>query len=235
MKKIFLLLIVILTTSIGLAELPNILKNGDVVDAEQLNENFRFLEESQQSFQDALPEYLDNYLAGQLLENTETGYTVRDGSGDVIGSITLEKDVSADVTDDKNFWFHKDFYKARLYADGTIYSNYVYHFKLAGCQGELYIQFKIENNKNFLLPPLKGEIFKYQENLYYYPKNSDAHKFTSQSFRTTGGECIDRIGEVNWLYIQLLSNDPAVTGIQTYPFPLPITIDGLEPVTIIED
>ncbi len=215
MKRIFLILAFLLSWSICLADMPHILKDGDIVDADQLNENFNHLEENHKI------------------------YTVK-SNGNIIGTTQFNfyqsRPHPSILTNDRyfHFLFNKDFYDVFLYKDGTLESVYNKYFKSNSCQGDPYIFYGNNTAKSFVLVPSKGMIVNYQNSLYYYPKNTITHKFIYQSYKKYYNDaCINETGDSNYLYIKLLPNDPAVTGILTYPFPLPITIDGIE--LIIQD
>lgn len=109
-------------------------------------------------------------------------------------------------------------------------------FKNSNCEGEVYV-FAVgwERPVNFNLKPEKGKIYDYNGIIYYYPpKESTVYKTNILSYYNSGN-CHNYTSPRLGYYFKVLPNDPAVTGIDIYPFPLPIVPEGLEQVTIISD
>ena len=195
-------------STVCFAKVPHVLKNGDVVDAKQLNENFEYLDGN------------NNYVPAKL-------YNVR-SNGNIIGTVSgvyeygyIRVTVNKDIT-------------IGLYKDGTI-SGTVYYFRSSSCEGEPYVRYVLDDSKKFIFNPKYKRVYTYQESLYYYLPDANIYKFASQSY-TYGyeNECRDSTGDTNQTYIKMQPNDPDITGIQTYPFPTPITIDGIQEAVILD-
>ena len=117
-------------------------------------------------------------------------------------------------------------------------------FALPDCQGEAFIL--IEENPLSLQQREKGSIFSCESvnclfNLYYIAhQTSNVYRKTNESSlgMVEGAKCQNRPSynpSTYNIYYKLIPNDPAITGINQYPFPLPITIEGLQKLNIVED
>ncbi len=203
--KILLIMASFLFTSISFAELPYVLKNGDVVDAPQLNEMFNYLDGNKISV----------YANG--VEIGKTSYT----SFDVSGDNKMNPSLSVKIKD----------YTISIDNTGKLPESPI-HYKSSDCTGQEYIKAYSFNPKSFYFPPGKMSVFDNDSQLYYYPKHAQLYKITSNSTKLLGTCSV--VSDSTYVYIMLLNNDPAITGILIYPFPLPITIDGVVESVIVE-
>lgn len=164
----------------------------------------------------------------EVNSTVSAGYTVL-ANGKKIGRL---------LTDSK-FYFHTDFQGTVIYKNGEITTSAVY-LKNRDCLGAPYSRHigGMIDNYNLLVPPLKGELFIYQEFLYYYPAGeSTFYHFQPQSIYNyhpiSGGYC-KNLNNLNYdVYIKLRPNNPAVTGIPEYPFKSPVDIVLSKPITVI--
>ena len=213
MKIILLIFTCILIGTIGWADMPHLLKNGNTIDAEQLNENFNYLKENHQTFRVT-------------------------ADSDPIGIIRNYNDKPflyiSQFTNHLNLEFNKDFHTIQLYKDGSIQSSYIYYFRSYNCDNEPYIFYMDSSNtKSFVFSLVKGLVTSYKNVLYYYPPNDAGYSFIHRSmWNSATSTCTNQTGNSNYLYMQLRPNNPQITNIQTYPFPLPIQIDGINEVVI---
>lgn len=208
MKKLLMLVFLLLTVNVS-AKIPYTLYNGRIIDARQLNANFKYL----------------------LDKNYYKLFPIR-ANGKIIGKAII---VSGTVL--SSFNFNSDFTVTTLRKDGTVPQSCIVYFKQPNCsiEGGIYIRYINDfNEKTFSFPPLKGGICEYKSKLYYYPPNSQLVKIIPES-RAFPNCYLPSPSDSNPAYIKLLPNDPSVTGIETYPFPTPITVDGVMESTIIED
>jgi len=201
--KILLIVLSIFFSITVFADVPHTLVDGNVVDASQLNENF-------------------SYLDGEK-------YTVRT-NGVIIGTVD-----NWDLYSSLKVRIKPTFETVSFNKDGTINNPPAInvYYKSASCQGDLYERCVNlgASTTNFTVSPQLGRIYIINSQVYYYPKNAQVYKITIQSDHSvsndgTSGTCSDST-QTNIHCIKLLPNDPAVTGIQAYPFPTPITIDGV--------
>lgn len=163
------------------------------------------------------------------------GYTVL-ANGRKIGSLSTGK-----LSTDRKFYFHTDFQGISIYKNGTIRTDAVY-LKNRDCLGTPYSRHVggMIDNYNLLVPPLKGEVFIYQEFIYYYAAgDSTFYYFQPRSIYTydpiNGGYC-KNLTSLNYdVFIKLRPNNPAVTGIPEYPFESPVEIKLSKPVIVIQD
>lgn len=230
MKKIFLTLAFLLSCSICPADMPHVLKNGDIVDANQLNENFEHLELL--SLSDAksggiYPTYANDVLIGNSI--IFTWFTA--------GSYAL-------------LMFNPDFKRVPITKTGAIGDLELLHdyspnvstqsawvsFANRDCTGDKYVEFSGYPLAEglFLTHPIKGRIYRfgYSDELYYYPpKPQNMVVKIPASRQKEGGDC-QNIYLSSKILIPLLPNDPAVTGLPNAPFPTPITFDGIQEVII---
>lgn len=248
MKRIFLALIFILSWSICIAGVPHILKNGEIVDANQLNANFEYLI--------------------KLTELDATSWYPTYANGILIG----KSNISANAV---SLTFNSDFEPVYLLKNGEIkFSNNNIQFTEPDCTGDRYIIFSDypTPENDFLIANPKGGIYKDQSSgeLYYYPPKvqtmyakiplsyqySDGticHHDNFTGYYLTGIEDGEVAGFANlqgdgWrestqeeidiflskIMIQLLPNDPAITGLSNMPFLTPITFDGITEAVIQE-
>jgi hypothetical protein len=64
--------------------------------------------------------------------------------------------------------------------------------------------------------------------LYYLKPNESTYYIVSAHSAYSDGQCIDLQNIYPASYYKLAPNDPAVTGIEQYPFPAPVTFEGME-------
>lgn len=247
------MLIFILSWSICLAEMPHVLKNGDIIDAEQLNANFNYLEKfTELDAGSWYPTYANGVLIGR--SDLEFGRDIYGG-----GSVLLT--------------FNPDFDPVLLFKNGEIMGGYdAVQFIEPDCTGDPYINFLDypSSESEFLLAPLKGRIYTNQffgKSYYYPPKvqtmyvkiplsykyNANCYSYTSTGYYLTNIES-GQVGQFanlqdGWrnstqeeidiylskIMIKLLPNDPAITGLPNAPFPTPITFDGISEAVIIQE
>lgn len=262
MKKMFLMLIFLLSWSICLAAMPHVLKNGDIVDANQLNENFQYLELTKADASVTYPTYANGILIG----NSTISY------------------ISYEI----RLTFNSDFFPIGLSKTGEIENINLEHvigsrgdpsaiyFTEFDCTGDRYVIFSDDpyflERKNFFFGYPKGRIYKEPSGkLYYYPpkiqtmhariplssysydiESCQNHEPPSGYYWTDieSGHIVARTSmpqdNPNWrestqeeidiyltrIMIKLLPNDPAITGLPNTPFPTPITFDGIQEATI---
>lgn len=236
-----------LSWSICLADMPHVLKNGDIVNADQLNENFNYLENRQ-----------------------DKAYTVR-SNGNIIGELYYDSSEDASLN---YFIFNPDFEAVKILKTGEIeVVAKIVQFINPDCTGDPYIavsEYPLPEG-DFLLPPLKGRIYGDSSGTLYYfpPKVQTMYAKIPLSQRHGESNCYnlyvspieyyyknDETGGVitssdpgaGWtqmtqeeidiyltkIMIKFLPNDPAITGLPNAPFPTPITFDGINEAVIQE-
>lgn len=136
--------------------------------------------------------------------------------------------------------FNDLFDEIKIKSDGKIKNfmeNYLLYFKLPDCQGDIYVDGAWGD---FGIAPLLGRVISALDNLYYYePAPQNAYTGIMASVLYTGDEphnCRnDSSGNTTGPYLKLKPNDPAITGIENYPFTLPLTIEGINSLNIITE
>lgn len=133
--------------------------------------------------------------------------------------------------------FNPDFKPARLWSDGKI-QEASSHLLFSGpdCSGDVYAETDFYENTDdapFKLQRKKGEIFTCHAPecafpLYYLKPNENKYYIASVFSYYSHGSCSNFTQASLGSYYKLLPNDPAVTGIQEYPFPIPLAFDGME-------
>jgi len=127
--------------------------------------------------------------------------------------------------------FNEAFEEAELLKNGHIEANSEsVFFKSLNCQGEVYYQYNI---LGFSFRPIKGKVIPDGDILYYYPPLVENIYQTTMLSSSTNQSCSNLVWLNESTYIKLLPNDPAVTGVYNYPFPTPITVEGLIEFNII--
>lgn len=125
---------------------------------------------------------------------------------------------------------HNYFEAVTLNKNGTIANaqGFPSYFKKIDCQGELYFWYDATGDNNtFRFPRLKGALIDHQNELYYYKPGQDKIYKTLMFSYFESGQCTNYNGSgYQALFYKLIPNDPAVTGVDTYPFPTPITIEA---------
>jgi len=108
-------------------------------------------------------------------------------------------------------------------------------FKQIDCSGDPYFWYDATGDVDFRFPRLKGRLVDHQNQLYYYkPGQNKVYKTIMLSYFQSDN-CTNYNGSgYQALFFKLVPNDPAVTGIETYPFPTPITIDAPQMTIITE-
>ncbi len=149
-------------------------------------------------------------------------------SGSLIGTTKLNQFKNYSL----KLQFNKSFEEVQLLKTGHIENNSEpIYFKLSDCQGEPYYSYQMY----FSFRPIKGKVISDGNNLYYYPQQvENIYQTTMVSF-SINQQCSDLAFSSQSTYIKLLPNDPAVTGIYNYPFPIPITVEGLTEFNIITE
>lgn len=250
MKRIFLTLAFLLSWSICLADMPHVLKNGDTVDANQLNENFEHLKLLSLSgaYSGLYPTYANGVLIGKSIFNIHDAHTR--------GTSLI---------------FNPDFEPVTLLKSGAIElqkSLGRIQYTENDCSGDKYVEFSnYPLPENFLMPPSRGEIHKdyISGDLYYYPPKVQTMDVKMSLSYRTGTDCFSNICEglyqvnlenggtfcagllnpgcreatqeeiniyLTKILIKLLPNDPAITGLPNAPFPTPITFGGIQEAII---
>lgn len=254
MKKIFLILILILSWSICLAAMPHALKNGEVVDANQLNDNFNYLEKLTKldTSGDPHPTYANGVLIGDsTLSGGGAGLTFNPDfepvtllkTGEIMGGWPHFQFIEPDCTGDyyitfSDYPFPENSFlfghpKGKIYKNQSSNELYYYPPKAQTMYAKIPLSYKNSysngcSNYNYLMPPTR----------YYYKHDSGG--IGNFSSPPTGDDWTEMTQVEIDIYltkilIKLLPNDPAITGIQVYPFPLPITFDGKNEAVIIQE
>ncbi len=131
--------------------------------------------------------------------------------------------------------FNSSFDAVKVWADGKIRPDKQVLFSEPDCQGEVYARgdfFDI----SFKLKRAKGKIFSCDASacgapLYYLPPNEDKYYFAAPASAYANQSCLNYSSTSEGeYYYKVLSNNPAVTGIDEYPLPLPLTFDGMEEI-----
>lgn len=132
--------------------------------------------------------------------------------------------------------FDSSFDYVRVYADGEIKMDEMpILFEQPDCMGQAYahLDFFYGKNEPFRLGPKKGQIFscipgKCEFILYYL---APLEKFYYRGITVSqyfDGYCSNFTRGGEWFYYKLHPNDPAITNIKDYPFPTPLTFEGME-------
>lgn len=206
MKKLFIIAVSLLISTMAFAELPHTFKNGDILTADMLNKNLQFLEDNDE----------------------EKYYTVR-ANGKIIG-----KGYPYYSLREMKVRFRNGYHAAAISPKGEIGHGAV-HFSSENCTGTPYIvKTQLVGDEStddlFLFLPFKGELMGHNaagvKKLYYYPPKAQLYKSTVRSSWANYNQTCTNEVKSNQIVIKLLPNDPTVTGVETYPIPTPITIDG---------
>lgn len=141
--------------------------------------------------------------------------------------------------------FNDLFEEIKIKRDGRIRNDqYVIpfiFFKSLDCQGDIYVR---STWTDFGLTPLLGRVFDITDDgLYYYENNSqNAYNTTINSMLFSNNnvdyQCTNNIegaAGIGGPYLKLKPNNPDITGIEDYPFPLPLTIEGIDNLNIIAE
>jgi hypothetical protein len=188
--KAFVLLVVLLCglTFNVVADVPHVLRNGKVVDANQLNENFNYLSKQQSQYLDLHEQERSD--ADNNNNNADKSYlTFADGV--LIGSSTI-KDSQAMLI------FNPDFEPLIVLKNGVVIfpesDNSLIRFETEDCSGDRYVEFlnyPLADN-GFLFAPDKGKIFNDKSNsqFYYYPPDTKTLfvKIPMSYFREVGAD-----------------------------------------------
>lgn len=192
-----LLAVLVLFSFSALADVPHILRNGEVVDANQLNENFA-------------------YLDGKRHVVRANGTIV--GTSKYLGQFIYLS-------------FSSDFQAVSLMRNGKIGSCSLY-FKELDCMGEAF-SFGGYSDTGFYYPPNQGLACDINSSLYYSYNPAQIYKFVFKSWGNANG-CTNQTGSADDYFFKLHPNDPSITGVHTYPFPTPITVDGAVELSIVQ-
>lgn len=162
-----------------------------------------------------------NVFAEGLLEKRRSVYAngILIGTTNFIGQETLQ------------LKFNDSFWVSTLLTDsGELTSkpyNFQLFFRLADCEGEPYT-YAYGRISSSHIKPYKSWIRNYEGKLYYvmpFKENVYRQLVILSEFNSASYSCNNSSYKrlTNIPYFKLRPNDPAITGIQTYPFPLPIT------------
>lgn len=140
--------------------------------------------------------------------------------------------------------FNSSFEPVLVGVNGTIKpelsGNYLrgVYFSEPDCQGEAYVindyYDVFYGHVPFKLTPNKGRIhecpaLECRSSLYYrYPGETNYYHVSTASKSIYTGKCAN--SETRGYFYKVLPNDPAVTGIKEYPFPLPLTFEGMDKI-----
>lgn len=163
MKRIFLALIFILNWSICLAEMPHILKNGDIVDANQLNENFNHNKAGINELSNKISELESNKL--DITSDISSDYPTY-ANGVFIGKSVFSSYGEVYLT------FNPDFEPVMLFKTGEIIGGTeAIQFTEFDCTGDRYIKVgNYPSSEYFLVVDSKGRIYRQSSGKrYYYP------------------------------------------------------------------
>jgi len=131
-------------------------------------------------------------------------------------------------------YFSVDFNYVYLRKDGTFYNEEGLYFSEADCTGDMYMYHWVINENSFHMPKTLGAVAVYNEQVYYYkPGETNVYPFTPVSYMSHGS-CVDS-GRQEGLYYQAKPNNPAVTGIPSYPLPLPLVVEGAPQINIMTE
>lgn len=148
--------------------------------------------------------------------------------GNVIGTTKLNQFKAYTL----RLWFNEAFEAVELLKTGHIANFETVYFKSLNCQGEAYYRYNV-SSPGFSFRPLKGRIIPKGNILYYYPALFENIYQTTMLSYSTNQQCANILFPNQSMYTKLLPNDPAVTGVYNYPFPTPITVEGLIEFNII--
>jgi len=179
---------------------------------------------------------LEEDVNAALTSSDNTIRTVYDGSNDQIG-VTQYEESSATI----ELTFNPEFESITLLANGLIAfdPNISIEFEEENCSGSLYVKFNGNNGKtdeSFNFQPPIGQVFEYEKHFFFYsPLNPTVHTNKTMKSYYISGVCDNYTSpdSTDVLYIALKPNDFYITGIKSYPFNLPITVEGLNPVDIL--
>jgi hypothetical protein len=157
--------------------------------------------------------------------------------GAVIGKL-IEYDINLKVQVDSSFE------PVRLWADGTIEPAPevdIIFFSDTVCAGDAYTKTLFNDDasadastdKFFRLQQPQGKVLPCHAPecafpLYYLKPYENTYYIVSVLSYYTHGACGNLTQASLGAYYKILPNDPAVTGIQQYPFPAPVTFEGME-------
>lgn len=188
---------------VSFSDVPNTFQDGDVISADEFNENFN---------------YFEDILKAQ--------FSIVRANGEKIG---LAKDYYPGKSTGIEIYNDNLSFIFSISTSGKIATSPNLYFKNIDCQGTPYRPFY---TSGFQISPSKMKIIGWGENIYYHPKHPQMYRFTSLSHTLYADSCVNESTER--IFVEMLPNDPSVTGISTYPFPAPITIDGAS-MSIIQE
>lgn len=137
--------------------------------------------------------------------------------------------------------FSESFEPVEVFADGTILKlPPLMLFSGLDCQGEAYVyaDAPTPDYPVFGLKKSKGEIFgcdapECSSSLYYLPPNDGKYYFVALWSYSQKGQCRNWSSTGESYYRKVIPNTPTTTGIQEYPFPAPLTFEGMETLELI--
>jgi hypothetical protein len=123
--------------------------------------------------------------------------------------------------------------------DGHIRNYNQIYFKSADCTGQAYERIAENDPDVYLFPDSKLRLASYSGNLYYIDGYTQAFKFGSLSrlsiYNRTQNCTTNSAGHTLGHYIPWVANEPSITGISTYPLPLPITVESHTEIQVISE
>jgi hypothetical protein len=208
MKRIFMFFVALLIILIALpvfGKVPYKLKNGHVIDAKKLMYNFEYMEREHESEN----EY-ELYAAGQKIGFVRIG---------------------------EAFYFNPDFSQVYdLSSDGTFRAEPSAYFFEIDCTGDnIYTYF--QEKESFLnLPRTLGGVIIFEDSLYYFaPGEINVYRITPLSkYFAVDKTCQNLSSPAEGLYYKLKPNNPTITGIPSYPLPLPLEVPDAPQLIIHE-
>jgi hypothetical protein len=215
------------------AGVPHTLRNGDIIDAEQLNENFSYNELNITKLSNTVL----GLRNGMLDMTSDTFVSTYDASGDLIGMLLINNS-------NVSLLFNSDFEQVSLYNDGRIVvdgstnrNTGRFWYLEPGCNGDRYVAILNVSNTHFIFSLPKGRIYHMDGELFYYGPNPSLKKeMTFLSEKNDDHQCIEHPNAnptpSTIIFTKVFPNDSIVTGIKQYPFPTPITFDGINEVEL---
>ncbi len=159
-------------------------------------------------------------------------------NGALIGNTEIAIDY-AESTSDVKLKFADNFNQVTIDNAGRIINkpsrsnSQIVLYEFDGCIGRTY-RF-ISENGYLVFKQFQGSVFPIENDLFYFPANApildsvtilSSKESNSNQFAPCND--IDPPITAGFKYIEVFINDPAITGINEYPFPAPITFDGIE-------
>lgn len=125
--------------------------------------------------------------------------------------------------------------------DGRLRNYGNIYFKSEDCSGQGYLRIADGSSDldKFIFSSLQLHLSDFNDNLYYIDGYNQAYQFDagSELSRTSSGRdhtCRAKTSYQDGYYVPWQANNPNVTGITTYPFATPITLESHAEIQIIQ-